>query len=150
MILEDPAVREILARSFVARVATRSKSGVPALTPLWFVIRSGHLYCATGKATLAARNARACPEMAILFDGEAGAPRERLLRLRGRAVVHDAMPGFSVLARFGLKYYLGGLASELRHAPLWRLRQRYYGQGEAAVIDFVPEVTEWVERPPLS
>jgi hypothetical protein len=144
---DDPEVREILDLSLVTRVATRSKSGTPALTPLWFVADRGHLYTATGRATLAARNAKACPEIVMLFDGEASGPRDRILRLRGRAVVHDEMPGFRVLARFGLKYYVGGLVNELRHARLWGLRQRYYAQGEAAVIDFVPELAEWVKRP---
>jgi predicted pyridoxine 5'-phosphate oxidase superfamily flavin-nucleotide-binding protein len=145
--LDDPAVREVLDTSLVVRVATRSKSGTPALTPLWFVADGGHLYTTTGQATLAARNAKSFPEIAVLCDGEAGGPRERILRLRGRAVVHGEMPGFRVLARFALKYYLGGFASELRHARQWRLRQRYYAQGEIAVIDFVPESAEWVQRP---
>jgi len=150
MSLEDPAVREVLGASFVARVATRSRRGVPALTPLWFVVDRGHVYTTTGQATLAARNAKACPELAILFDGEASGPRGRILRLRGRAVVHGEMPGWRVLARFAWKYYLGGIASELRHRSQWRLRQRYYAQGQIAVIDFVPERAEWLERPASS
>jgi len=144
--LDDPVVREVLDTSLVARVATRSKNGVPALTPLWFVADRGHLYTTTGQATLAARNVKSCPEIAILFDGEGGGRRERILRLRGRAVVHGEMPGLRVLARFALKYYLGGFTSELRHADKWRLRQRYYAQSEAAVIDFVPESAEWLPR----
>jgi len=141
---EDPGIREYLDTSLVARVATLSKQGVPALTPLWFVADGGHLYATTGQATLAARNARASPEIAILFDGESAGPRQRILRLRGRAVVRCTMPALRVLARFALKYYLGGLASELRHWGQWRLRQRYYAQGEVAVIDFVPESAEWL------
>jgi len=144
---DDPAVRELLAISLVARVATRSRAGAPALTPLWFVADDGHLYATTGQATLAARNAKACPEIAVLFDGEAAGPRERVLRLRGRATVHDELPAWRVLARFALKYYVGGFASELRHARQWRLRQRYYAQGEIAVIDFVPESGEWLRQP---
>jgi Pyridoxamine 5'-phosphate oxidase len=143
----DPAVREFLASSFVARVATRSRRGAPALTPLWFVFDAGHLYAATGQATLAARNAKACPEVAVLLDGEGGARRERVLRLRGRASVRAEMPGWRVLARFALKYYLRGAASELRHAGLWGLRQRYYAHSQAAVIDFVPESAEWLVVP---
>ena len=144
---DDPVVREVLDTSLVARVATRSRSGAPALTPLWFVSHGGHLYATTGQATLAARNAKACPCVAVLFDGEMRGPREKILQLHGHAVVRSDMPGFGVLARFALKYYLGGLASELRHAGQWRLRKRYYAQSEVAVIDFVPERAEWVERP---
>lgn len=147
MTLDEPALREYLATSFVARFATRSRAGVPALTPLWFVADGGRLYAMTGQATLAARNAKACPEIAVLLDGEAAGPRERVLRLRGRAAVHGELPAWRVLARTALKYYLGGAASELRHAGLWRLRQRYYAQGQVAVIDFVPESAEWLRRP---
>jgi nitroimidazol reductase NimA-like FMN-containing flavoprotein (pyridoxamine 5'-phosphate oxidase superfamily) len=144
---DDPVVREVLANSFVARVATRSRSGAPALTPLWFVVDAGRLFMATGAATLAARNARACPEIAVLLDGEAAGPRERVLLLRGRATVRDAMPSWRVLARMAWKYYVGGLGSELWHARLWRLRQRYYAQAEAAVIDFAPERATWMPTP---
>lgn len=42
--LEDPAIREYLGTSLVAPVATLSRRGVPALTPLWFVADRGHLY----------------------------------------------------------------------------------------------------------
>jgi hypothetical protein len=146
MILDDPAVRDVLDTSWVTRVATRSKSGTPALTPLWFVENAGHLYTTTGQATLAARNTKACPEIVLLFDGEQVHGRERILRLRGRAAVHGEMPGWPVLARFALKYYVGGFASEIRHAAKWGLRQRYYAQGEVAVIDFVPESADWVAR----
>jgi hypothetical protein len=144
---DDPAVRELLATSFVARVATRSPAGTPALTPLWFVADGGHLYAMTGQATLSARNARARPAIAVLLDGEGAGPRSRLLRLRGRATVHGELPSWRVLARFAVKYYLGGLASELRHAAKWRLRQLYYSQGALAVLDFVPESAEWIGQP---
>jgi hypothetical protein len=140
-------VREFLATSYVARFATRSRSGAPALTPLWFVVDRGHLYAGTGQAALAVRNAKAHPEIAVVLDGEARGRRERVLCLRGRATVRDALPGWRVLARFALKYYLGGAASELRHARLWGLRRRYYGQGRAAVIDFVPASAEWLPGP---
>jgi hypothetical protein len=142
--LDDPPVREFLASSFVARVAPRSRGGAPALTPLWFVADGGHVYATTGQATLAARNAKACPEIVVLLDGEARGRGGSVLRLRGSATVHAELPGWRVLARFALKYYLGGAASELRHAGQWGLRQRYYAQGEIAVIDFVPERAEWL------
>jgi len=145
---DDPLVRDFVATSLVARVATRSRAGVPALTPLWFVADGGHLYTTTGQATLAARNAKASPKVAILLDGEAAGPREHVLRLHGRATVHGELPGWRVLARFAVKYYLGGFASELHHARQWRLRQRYYAQGQIAVIEFAPESAELLRRPP--
>jgi hypothetical protein len=144
---DEAEARAFLSSSYVARFATRSRSGVPALTPLWFVTGGGHLYAATGQATLAARNAAAQPEIAVLLDGEARGRRERVLCLRGSATVRRELPDWRVLARFALKYYLRGAASELRHARLWGLRRRYYGQGLPAVIDFVPESAEWLPAP---
>lgn len=144
---DDSIVCEFIATSLVARVATRSSAGAPALTPLWFVADGGRLYTATGQATLAARNAAANPDVAILLDGEAAGPRRHVLRLRGRATVRGGMPTWRVLARFALKYYLGGAASELRHARMWGLRQRYYAQARAAVIEVAPESAELLPRP---
>lgn len=141
---DDPAVRAFLSASLVARVATRSRTGAPALTPLWFVTHAGRLYMTTGQATLAARNAKAWPEILVLLDGEAAGPRQRILRLRGRAAVHDTLPSWRVMARFAWKYYLRSLGSELRHARQWGLRQRYYAQGEPAVLDFLPEGAAWI------
>lgn len=144
---DDPVVQRYLATSYVARVATRSRSGVPALTPLWFVADGGRLYTTTSQATLAARNAKADPAVAILLDGEGGDAGGQVLRLRGRARVHARLPSLRVLARFAWKYYLGGWQSELRHAGLWGLRQRYYAQGEIAVIEFAPESAELLRTP---
>ncbi len=143
----DPLVREYLATSFVARVATRSPAGVPAMTPLWFVAHRGLLYATTGWNTLAARNAAATGEVAILLDGEAVGTRSEVLRLRGRATVHPDLPSWRVLARIARKYYLGGAASEIRNARRWGLRRRYYAQGRTAVIEIAPEGAELLRRP---
>jgi pyridoxamine 5'-phosphate oxidase-like protein len=146
---DDPIVRGFLNHSFVARVATRSRNGLPALTPLWFVIEGGSFFMGTSQAALAARNAVANPEVAILLDGEAAGSSEYVLRVRGRARVHAGFPTWRVLARLALKYYLSPAAVrvELVHASQWRLRQRYYAQGRAAVIEVVPEEAELLHRP---
>jgi hypothetical protein len=146
---EDPIVRGFLRDSFVARVATQSRSGRPALTPLWFIFQDGHLFMATGQGSLAARNTVARPEVALLLDGEAAGRSEYVLRVRGRGVVHPGLPTWSLLARIALRYYLAPSAAriELAHAPLWGLRQRYYAEGQGAVIEVVPETAELLQRP---
>jgi len=146
---DDPIVLRFLHHSFVARVATQSRSGRPALTPLWFIVDRGHLYMATGQATLAARNAVASPEVAILFDGEAAGRSGHVLRVHGRATVHSGLPSWRVLARLALKYYVAPPAArvELAHAGKWRLRTRYYAQGQGAVIEVAPETAELVRSP---
>lgn len=146
---DDPIVLGIQNRSFVARVATRSRSGLPALTPLWFVTDGGHFFMGTAQTALAARNVIAHPEVEILLDGEAAGKSEYVLRMRGRASVHQGLPTWRVLTRMALKYYLapGAARVELAHASLWRLRQRYYAQGRAVVIEVVPESAELLRRP---
>jgi hypothetical protein len=113
------------------------------------VVERGHLFLATGQATLAARNAVANPEVAILLDGEAAGRSKDVLQLRGRAEVHGEFPSWRVLARLAFKYYLAPQAArvELAHASLWRMRQRYYAQGKAAFIEVVPETAELLRRP---
>jgi len=141
---DDPIALKMEAHSFVARVATRSRSGRPALTPLWFVVDHGHFFMATGQAALAARNADANPEITILLDGEAAGRSQFVLRVHGKARVHAGFPTWRVLARLALKYYVAPAAArvELAHASRWRLRSRYYAQGHPAVIEFVPETAE--------
>lgn len=103
----------------------------------------------TSQAALATRNAAANPEVVILLDGEALGRSEYVLRVRGQARVHTGFPTWRVLARLALKYYLAPAAVrvELAHASQWRLRQRYYAQGRAVVIEVVPENAELLRRP---
>jgi Pyridoxamine 5'-phosphate oxidase len=133
----------------IARVATRSPRGGAFLTPLWFVATGGRLFAATGAGSVTVRNLRGDPQVVLLCDADLGRREDRVLRLRGRATVHDGYPSWRVLARFGLKYYLapGGLRCELRHARRWPLRQRYYARSRPAVVEVEPEGAEWLARP---
>jgi hypothetical protein len=144
---DDPIVRVFVERSRVARIATRSAKGWPALAPLWFVEVGGCLWTTTGAATLAARNAAATPRVAVLLDAEAGGHSAHVLRLHGRAAVHCGLPSLRVLAEMARKYYVGGFWSELGHAAQWGLRRRYYAQGEAVMIEIEPERAELLRRP---
>ncbi|HVP28821.1 MAG TPA: pyridoxamine 5'-phosphate oxidase family protein [Myxococcota bacterium] len=144
---DDPIAIAYLERSMVARIATRSPKGWPALTPLWFVWSGGRLYTTTGRDTLAARNAARDPNVDVLLDAEAAGRAAHLLRLRGCATVRPGLPGWAILARIALKYYGGGWRSELAHARLWDLRRRYYAQAHGVTIEIVPDDAELLARP---
>ena len=149
MPFDDLGVREFLRRSMVTLVATRSRSGVPALTPLWFIELYGRIFTATGAATIAVRNLTADPRVALLFYAERAGDAERVLEVRGTATCRRGMPSLPQLLRLAGKYYLspGGARCELMHRRLWRLRTRYYAQGEAAVIEVTPSAAQFVACP---
>ncbi|MEE2032440.1 pyridoxamine 5'-phosphate oxidase family protein [Rhodococcus chondri] len=144
MIPADPVKRMFLERTMVARVATLSPRGRPAMTPLWFVVHRGRLYLGTGRGTVIARNAAVNPEVTVLFD--VGRP-DCMLRVRGRARVHDGAPSAAVLLRMACKYYVAGWRSELRNARKWGLRTRYYSQAEGVTIEIDPARAELVPVP---
>lgn len=144
---DDPIVRAFLEQSLVARIATRSPKGWPALTPLWFVCAGGRLYATTGRETLAARNAATTPAVAVLLDAEAGGTSAHVLRLHGRARVRPGLPTWPILARMAIKYYVGGWRSELANAARWNLRRRYYAQGDGVTIEVSPDRAELLRRP---
>ena len=147
---DDPVVRVFVERSRVARIATRSAKGWPALAPLWFVEVGGRLWTTTGAATLAARNAAAEPRVAVLLDADAGGHSAHVVRLHGRAAVHRGLPSLRVLAALARKYYVSGFGSEIAHAAQWDLRRRYYAQSEAVAIEITPERGELLRRPIVS
>ena len=144
---DDPFPATFFEHSLVARVATRSPKGRPAMTPLWFLYDRGRLFLATGRDTVAARNAAANPDVVVLLDAEGKGRSDHVLRVRGRAKVHPGAPSLRALALLGRKYYLGGWRSELGDFRLWRMRTRYYGQAEGAVIEIEPLSAELLPRP---
>ncbi len=141
-------VESFLAHSMVAQVATLSPKGRPFVTPLWFVVDGGRLYMTTGRDARAARNVVQHSEAVLLFTGEQLGAAGRVLRMRGTVSVHAGFPRLRILLRFARKYYLTprGLATELRHARQWRLRQRYYAQGSPAYLEVLPGTTEFLAR----
>jgi hypothetical protein len=147
----DPEVHAFLRQSMVALVATRSASGRPFMTPLWFVADGGTLVIATGAESWTSRNISRHPELALLSSGERAGRSDRVLRLRGTATVHRGLPPWRVLLRIAVKYYLApaALAAELRHVRQWRLRARYHAQakGGPAHLRVVPTTAEFLSRP---
>lgn len=146
---DDPIVRAFIERSLVARVATRSAKGWPALAPLWFAEDGGRLYSGTGAATLAARNAAANPDVSVLLDAEAAGISAHVLRLHGRATVRAGVPPWRVLLGLARKYYLspGGLRCEIAHVGQWNLRRHYYAQAEGVTLEIALERGELLRRP---
>ncbi|WP_349535795.1 pyridoxamine 5'-phosphate oxidase family protein [Rhodococcus rhodochrous] len=145
---DDPLVRTYLESSMVARVATRTPKGRPAMTPLWFLARGGRLHLGTSQASVVARNARANPDVVVLLDLPGPArSSEHVLRLRGRATVRDGTPSLPVLLGLARKYYLAGWRSELAHARQWRLRNGYYAQADGAVLEIEPLDAELLRQP---
>jgi hypothetical protein len=134
----------------VALVATRSATGRPFMTPLWFVADGATLVIATGAESWTSRNVSRHPEMALLFSGEGAGRTDRVLRLRGTATCYRGLPSWRVLLRMVAKYYLSprALRVELRRIRRWRLRTRYYGQatGGPGHLRVVPTRAEFLSR----
>ncbi|WP_374112302.1 pyridoxamine 5'-phosphate oxidase family protein [Rhodococcus sp. CH91] len=72
----------------VARVATLTPKGRPAMTPLWFLLHDGRIHLGTDRSSVVVRNVEADPDVVVLLDlpGPRGGS-SHLLRLRGHATV---------------------------------------------------------------
>jgi hypothetical protein len=92
------------------------------------------------------------PEVVLLFDGDRGRRRGRVLRIRGRARFRaERSICVPVYALSALRYYLspGGMANTIRNRHKFAVRTRYYGEraGEGGVIEVVPETAEFLKNP---
>lgn len=147
----DAAVRAFLRGSMIVEVATQSAKGRPFVTPLWFVDDGTALYITTGPQTRAGKNVAHHPEVALLFHGERLSRCDQVLRMRGVATCHRALPSWPVLLRVAAKYYVSpsALPVELRSVRKWSLRTRYYGQstGGFGYIRIVPTAAVFLPRP---
>ena len=151
MDLADPRVDRFISKCMVVRVATLSASGLPHLTPLWFVRSGGDFYMNTRTASPGARDIAANGDVVLLFDNERGRSK-RTMRIRGRATFsagEQFSPG--ILVRFALKYYLnpGGAADIARNLRTVPARLLYYREraGEAGAIQVAPETAELIASP---
>jgi general stress protein 26 len=149
---DTPAVRALLRRARVARIATLSRSGRPSITAIYFVAAGGHVWLGTASWTLAAREAQADPRVSLLFNVECDPGDQRVLRVAGRAAVRtDAAIVRGYSWRVALKYILqpGYLLNQLAHRSQFPLVERYHAQsrakGTTAIIDVTPEQFEWLE-----
>lgn len=151
MNLDASPVREYLASSMIARIATLSPKGEPNITPLWFVRDQERLYMTTREGSPAVRNIAERPDVVLLFDSERDALRHQILRLRGRAVFRT---GRGIMWRAVLrqlpKYRVSpaALRNLLSHAGKAITMARYYGEraAQGGVIEVTPERAEFLPR----
>ncbi len=151
MNLDASPVREFLASSMIARIATLSPKGQPNITPLWFVRDQERLYMTTRDGSPVVRNIAEQPEVVLLFDNERDAMRHQVLRLRGRAVFRMSR---GILWRTVLrqlpKYRVSpaALRNLLSHAGKAITMARYYGErgAQGGVIEVTPESAEFLPR----
>jgi nitroimidazol reductase NimA-like FMN-containing flavoprotein (pyridoxamine 5'-phosphate oxidase superfamily) len=154
---DDPAVRDVLRRSMVARIATLSRNGRPSINPLYFVSLNGRIWLGTSEWTMAARNVKADPRVSVLFEVEQDQGDQRVLRIRGRASVRtDQQAQRSYDLRVARKYILtpGGIRNTLAHLRLLPFRRHYRAQaaekGQSCVIEVTPLEAEFLGDEQLS
>jgi len=146
---DSTAVRRFLGRSMIVRIATLSPAGNPDIIPLWFVTFGGRIYMTTRSENPTVRDLMRNPEVVLLFHGERGRRRGRVLRIRGRATFRTERTICApIYALSAIRYYLspGGMANTFRNRRKFGVRARYYGEraGEGGVIEVVPESAEFV------
>jgi pyridoxamine 5'-phosphate oxidase-like protein len=146
---DDPVVREMLERSMVARIATRSRGGRPSVTPLYFVPVDGWIWLGTVVWTRAVRNVTADPRVSLLFGVERDRHDHRVLRVRGTARVlteRDVQRSYD--RRIARKYVLTPEAirhwlAHVRQVPLFRdYRAQGTERGGPCVIEVTPEAVD--------
>ena len=146
------AVHRFLDRSLVLHVATLSPAGNPDIIPLWFVRFRGRIYMTTRSENPTVRDLLRNPDVVLLFRGERGTRKGRVLRVRGRATFRTEQRICApIYALSGLRYYLspGGIANAFRYRRKFGLRAAYYREraGEGGVIEVVPETAEFLQVP---
>jgi nitroimidazol reductase NimA-like FMN-containing flavoprotein (pyridoxamine 5'-phosphate oxidase superfamily) len=147
---DESAVKDVLQRCMVARIATLSRNGRPSINPLYFVLHNGHIWLGTVEWTLAVRNVKADPRVSVLFEREQDKRSYRVLRISGRASVRTEQGvQRSYDLRVARKYLLtpGGIRHALLHIRQFLLRGHYAAQnvekGRPCVIEVAPLDVEW-------
>src|SRR5574341_209716 len=146
------AVRSFQDRSLVLHIATLSPAGNPDIIPLWFVRFRGRIYMTTRSENPTVRDLRRNPEIVLLFRGERGRSKGRVLRIRGRATFRTERRILTpIYALSGLRYYLsaGGIANAFQNRRKFGLRAAYYREraGEGGVIEVALETAEFLQVP---
>lgn len=146
------AVHRFLERSRTVRIATVSPAGNPDIIPLWFVALRGRIYMTTRSENPVVRDLNQNSEVVLMFHGEGGRRRDRVLRVRGRAVFRtDRAICAPIYALSAVRYYLapGGIVNTVKNLGKFRVRMRYYGEraGEGGVIEVAPESAEFLQNP---
>ncbi len=147
---DDPAVRDLLRRAMVVRIATLSRNGRPSVNPIYFIDYRRMIWIGTSDWTLAVRNVKADPRVSLLFNDER--VNGRCLRVSGHASVRtdrEVIHAYSL--RVAIKYVLppGALFNRLVHLRQAPLLRYYHAQsaarGKTCIIEVTPEVVEWID-----
>jgi hypothetical protein len=107
------------------RIATLSPAGNPDIIPLWFVNYRGRIYMTTRSENPTVRDLMLNPEVVLMFDGDRGRRRGRVLRVRGRATFRtERSICVPIYALSALRYYLspGGMANTIRNRRKFAVR----------------------------
>jgi predicted pyridoxine 5'-phosphate oxidase superfamily flavin-nucleotide-binding protein len=149
---DDPAVREILSRSMVVCIATLSPHGRPSIHPIYFILNNGKIWIGTAVWTIAARNAKANPQVSLLFNVEQAPEDRRVLRVSGQAIIRiDSEIKHAYSLGVARKYILKpkALANWLTHLHRVWLRRYYTAQsrekGQMCVIEVTPTQFELLQ-----
>jgi PPOX class probable F420-dependent enzyme len=75
-----PSINQVELERFLSEdrhaiLATNGPSGVPQLTPVWFLYENNHLYISAQADTVKVRNLRRDPAVSLCVDGGRGDPR---------------------------------------------------------------------------
>ncbi len=154
MRIDDPAVRDLLQRCRVARIATLSRNGRPSITPIYFVFVNDRIWLGTSDWTLAARDVKADSRVSLLFEVEGHRGDGRVLRITGKAIVRtnpQIQRSYNLRVAFRYSLTANGIRHNLAHFRLLPVMHRYHAQsaekGRACVIDVTPEQVEFLDDP---
>jgi PPOX class probable F420-dependent enzyme len=66
--LNDDALKELLSKPLVAKLATTSQAGAIRITPIWFGAENGTILMSTWEDTAAVKNLKRDPKCSLLID----------------------------------------------------------------------------------
>jgi general stress protein 26 len=152
MKFDEPAVRQFLARSMIARIATVSARGTPQIMPLWFAEIDGRLYMTNARTSPTVRNIAVRSNVVVIFESDRGSSHDRYLRLTGPAQFRqDPAIVQRVALRTTRKHYLSlpAILSTVWHIRRLPSLRRYYAErmSGSGVIEVEPHTLEFPPMP---
>lgn len=66
--ISDDALKELLSKPLVAKLATTSRTGTIRITPIWFGAENGTILMNTWEDTAAVKNLKRSPTCSLLID----------------------------------------------------------------------------------
>ena len=146
-----PGALRFIDGALTVRLCTRSRGGVPLVTPLWFARDGDILYMGTNRGAFHARHIQGNPGVVLLFSDRHGRRTRRVLRVLGTAQVRErGRMTFGRQARMVRRYYLRPPAA-LHWLRNWRriswMRRYHEERPDTAVIEIELVLAEFLEQP---